>query len=89
MILAFSSTAKYHMDYLQLMFASSTSLTVRAAFTAAAGGTQYFADYTFSVGVNTNTGATTFTKIAQAGTTGSYANAALFEPVSPTLFSST
>jgi substrate import-associated zinc metallohydrolase lipoprotein len=79
-ILAYSSTAKYHMDYLQLMFASATSLTVRAAFTAAGGTTQYFADYTFTVGVNSTTGATTFTKIAQAGTTGSYANAALFEP---------
>jgi hypothetical protein len=77
-ILAYSSTAKYHMDYLQFMFASPTSLTVRAAFTPAGVTSQYFADYTFSMGVNTTTGATTFTKIAQAGTTGNYANAAAF-----------
>jgi hypothetical protein len=80
-ILAYSSAAKYHLDYLQFMFPSSTSpLTVRAAFTAAAGGTQYFADYTFSMAVDAATGATTFTKIAQAGTTGNYAYAAAFEP---------
>jgi hypothetical protein len=79
-ILAYSSAAKYHLDYLQFMFASPTSLTVRAAFTAAGGTTQFFADYTFSMAVNATTGATTFTKIAQAGTTGTYANAALFEP---------
>jgi len=77
-ILAYSSTNKYHMDYLQFMFTNSTTLTVRAAFTAAAGGTQYLADYSFSMAVNSTTGATTFTKVAQAGTTGSYANAALF-----------
>jgi hypothetical protein len=79
-ILAYSSTAKFHLDYLQFQFANATSLNVRAAFTPAGTTTQYFADYTFSMAVNTTTGATTFTKIAQAGTTGTYANAALFEP---------
>jgi substrate import-associated zinc metallohydrolase lipoprotein len=74
---AFNPSAKYHLDYLQLMFTSTTTLTVRAAFTAAAGGTQYFADYNFSIGVNSTTGATTFTKAAQ-GTGTTYSNAALF-----------
>ncbi|MGE6218798.1 substrate import-associated zinc metallohydrolase lipoprotein [Nubsella zeaxanthinifaciens] len=77
-ILAYSATAKYHLDYLQFRFESTTALTVRGAFTAAAGGTQFFADYTFSYTINPTTGAVTFTKVAQAGTTGSYANAALF-----------
>jgi substrate import-associated zinc metallohydrolase lipoprotein len=77
-ILAYSPSQKYHLDYIQLMFNSATSLNVRAAFTPAAGSTQYFADYTFSMAVNSTTGATTFTKVAQAGTTGTYANAALF-----------
>ncbi|TCD12515.1 hypothetical protein EZ449_00240 [Pedobacter frigidisoli] len=77
-ILAVNTTAKYHMDYLQFRFESTTALTVRAAFTAAAGGTQFFADYTFTYTINPTTGAVTFTKVAQAGTTGSYANATLF-----------
>jgi substrate import-associated zinc metallohydrolase lipoprotein len=76
-ILAYSSANKYHLDYVQFMFGSATSLTVRAAFTSIAGA-QYLADYTFAMSVNTNTGATTFTKVAQAGTTGTYANAAIF-----------
>jgi hypothetical protein len=76
-VLAFNSTAKYHLDYLQFMFTSSTVLTVRAAFTAPATGTQYFADYNFTMAVNTNTGETTFTKAAQ-GTGNTYNNAALF-----------
>jgi substrate import-associated zinc metallohydrolase lipoprotein len=77
-ILAYNSTAKYHMDYLQFMFTSPTSLNIRVAFSPAGTTTQYFADYTFSMAVNATTGATTFTKIAQAGTTGTYANAAAF-----------
>lgn len=77
-ILAFSATAKYHMDNMQLLFDSTTGLTVRIPFTAAAGGTQYSADYTFAYTVNTSTGEVTFTKVAQAGTTGTYANAGLF-----------
>ena len=77
-ILAYSSTAKYHLDYVQFRFESTTALTVRGAFTAAAGGTQFFADYTFTYTINPTTGAVTFAKVAQAGTTGSYANAALF-----------
>jgi substrate import-associated zinc metallohydrolase lipoprotein len=76
-VLAFNTTAKYHVDYLQFMFTSSTALTVRAAFTAAAGGTQYLADFNFTIGVNSTTGATTFTKAAQ-GTGTTYSNAALF-----------
>jgi substrate import-associated zinc metallohydrolase lipoprotein len=82
-VLAANTTAKYHMDYLQFMFNTATTCTVRIAFTATAGstqGTQYLADYTFGVGIDSGTGAVTFTKIAQAGTTGSYANAALFAP---------
>lgn len=77
-ILAYSASSKYHLDYVQFRFESTTALTVRGAFTAAAGGTQFFADYTFSYTINATTGAVTFTKVAQAGTTGSYANAALF-----------
>lgn len=77
-VLAQSSSAKYHLDYVQFRFESTTALTVRAAYTPAAGGTQLFADYTFSYTINGTTGAVTFTKIAQAGTTGNYANAALF-----------
>lgn len=80
-ILNYSASAKYHMDYMSLRFESATALTVRCAFTASAGsaaGSQYLADYTFSYTVNANTGAVEFTKIAQAGTTGSYQNAGLF-----------
>lgn len=73
-----ASPAQYHMDYMQIIFNTATNATVRVAFTAAAGGTQYFADYTFGVAVNSTTGVLTFSKIAQAGTTGTYANAALF-----------
>ena len=77
-ILALNSTAKYHMDFMQLLFNSTTGLQVRIAFTPAGGGTQYFADYTFSYAVNTSTGEVKFTKVAQAGTEKTYANAALF-----------
>lgn len=77
-ILAYSSTAKYHMDNVQFMFDSPTVMTVRIPFTAAAGGTQFNADYTFNYTVDANTGEMTFTKVAQAGTTGTFANAALF-----------
>lgn len=79
-ILQYSASAKYHMDYLQFIFNSNTSLTVRAAFTAAGSTNQYFADYTFAMAINPTTGVITFTKVAQAGTTGTYANAALFAP---------
>lgn len=68
-----NTTARYRLDYLQFRFDSPTALVVRAAFTATAGAsvnTQYFADYSFSMSVNTASGETTFTKIAQAtGTT--------------------
>ncbi|QNR83672.1 hypothetical protein H9N25_17235 [Pedobacter riviphilus] len=77
-ILAYSSSAKYHMDNMQILFDSQTGATVRIPFTAAAGGTQFNADYTFTYTVNAATGEVTFTKVAQAGTTGTYANAALF-----------
>ncbi|WP_316794354.1 substrate import-associated zinc metallohydrolase lipoprotein [Pedobacter frigoris] len=77
-VLAQSSSAKHHLDYVQFRFESTTALTVRAAYTPAAGGTQLFADYTFSYTINATTGAVTFVKIAQSGTTGNYANAALF-----------
>jgi substrate import-associated zinc metallohydrolase lipoprotein len=77
-ILAYSSTAKYHMDNLQIRFDSPTAMTVRIPFTAAAGGTQFSADYNFSYTIDANTGDMTFTKVAQLGTTGNYSNAALF-----------
>lgn len=76
-VLAYSSTAKFHLDYLQLMFTSNTVLTVRGAFTQPSNNAQYFADYNFTMAVNTNTGETTFTKAAQ-GTGATYSNAALF-----------
>lgn len=69
----FNTTARYRLDYIQFRFDTPTSLVVRAAFTATGGtanGTQYFGDYSFTANVNSNTGETTFTKIAQAtGTT--------------------
>lgn len=80
-VLAYSSTSKYHMDNVQLRFESTTVLTVRVPFTATAGssaGSQYNADYTFSYSINPVTGAVVFTKAAQAGTTGTYSNAAIF-----------
>lgn len=77
-ILDYSSSAKYNMDYMQLRFDSSDQATVRLAFTAAAGGTQYVADYTFGYVYNASTGKIEFTKIDQAGTDGSYSNANLF-----------
>jgi len=76
-ILALDPVGKYHMDYLQFLFNSNTSLTVRAAFTAAAGGSQYLADYNFAMQINQTTGVTTITKVAQ-GTTVNNQNAALF-----------
>jgi substrate import-associated zinc metallohydrolase lipoprotein len=76
-ILAYSATNKYHLDYVRLIITNNTTLTVRAAFTAAAGGTQFFADYNFSFATNSTTGETTFIKTAQ-GTGATYTNAALF-----------
>lgn len=76
-IVDYSATSKYHLDYLQLMFTSNTKMTVRGAFTAASGGTQYFADYDFSMTVNPTTGEVTFAKIAN-GTGATYNNGALF-----------
>lgn len=77
-ILNYSSTAKYNMDYMQIRFDNANTATIRCAFTAAAGGTQYFADYTFAYTYNSTSGDLTFTKIDQAGTTGTYSNANLF-----------
>ena len=76
-VLAYSSSARYNMDYLQIRFDSANTATVRFAFTGT-NGTQYLADYSFSYTYSTSTGDLTFTKVAQAGTTGAYANAALF-----------
>lgn len=70
----------YHMDYLQFRFANANTLTVRFAFTSYSGGPQYAADYTFSYAVAADNKTVTFTKVAQAGTTGSYANAVDFAP---------
>ncbi|MEI5984085.1 substrate import-associated zinc metallohydrolase lipoprotein [Sphingobacterium sp. PU5-4] len=77
-VLAYSSTAKYNLDYVQVRFEADNKATIRCAFTAAAGGTQYLADYSFTYAYNTTSGDLTFTKVEQAGTTGNYANAALF-----------
>lgn len=80
-VLAANTTSKFHMDNVQLRFESATALTVRVAYTPTAGttaGTQSNADYTFTYTINSVTGAVVFTKVAQAGTTGTYANAALF-----------
>lgn len=80
-VLAYNTAVKYHMDNVQLRFESTTALTVRVPFTVTLGstaGTQYNADYTFTYTVNSVTGAMTFTKVAQAGTTGTYSNAASF-----------
>ncbi|RDC54956.1 hypothetical protein DU508_19295 [Pedobacter chinensis] len=74
-ILAYSSTQKYHLDYIQFRFESTTALTVRAAFSNAT--TQYFGDYTFTYTINPTTGVVTFTKATQ-GTGTTYNNAAIF-----------
>lgn len=74
-ILAYSSTQKYHLDYIQLRFESTTVVTVRAAFSNAT--TQYFGDYSFTYTVNPTTGAVTFTKVAN-GTGTTFNNGALF-----------
>lgn len=76
----YSTTARYRMDNLQLRFETNTSLVIRIAFTATAGtaiNTTYYGDYSFNVGVNSTTGATTFTKIAQ-GTGTTFNNGNLF-----------
>ncbi|MGN5956359.1 substrate import-associated zinc metallohydrolase lipoprotein [Sphingobacterium lactis] len=77
-VLAYSSTAKYNMDNLQIRFEADNKATFRIAYTAASGGAQLFADYSFTYTLNTTSGDLTFTKVAQASTTGNYANAALF-----------
>lgn len=74
-ILAYSSTQKYHLDYIQLRFESATVCTVRAAFSNAT--TQYFGDYSFTYTINSTTGAVTFTKVAN-GTGTTFNNGALF-----------
>ncbi|WP_316801039.1 substrate import-associated zinc metallohydrolase lipoprotein [Pedobacter frigidisoli] len=74
-VLAFNATQKYHLDYIQLRFDSSTSLVVRGAFSNAT--TQYFGDYSFTYTVNPTTGAVTFTKVAN-GTGTTFNNGALF-----------
>jgi len=74
-VLAYSATQKYHVDYIQLRFENANTVTVRSAFSNAT--TQYFGDYTFSYALNTTTGATTFTKVAN-GTGTTYNNGAIF-----------
>ncbi|RZL48916.1 MAG: hypothetical protein EOP00_08070 [Pedobacter sp.] len=74
-VLAYSATQKYHLDYIQLRFDSTTGITVRAAFSNAT--TQYFGDYSFSMAATTATGETTFTKVAN-GTGTTFNNGALF-----------
>lgn len=64
------------LNYIQLRFNTPTSLVVRVAYTSTA---QFLADYDFSVTTNASTGVTTFTKVAQSGTTGTYANAAILQ----------
>ena len=65
-----------NMDYFQVRFDNASTAHIRVAFTF--NNTQYFADYTFSYTYSTSTGEITFTKVAQAGTTGAYSNANLF-----------
>jgi len=74
-ILAANATQKYHLDYVQLRFESTTLLTVRAAFSNAT--TQYFGDYSFNYTVNPTTGAVVFTKVPN-GTGTTFNNGALF-----------
>ncbi|WP_316785666.1 substrate import-associated zinc metallohydrolase lipoprotein [Pedobacter frigiditerrae] len=74
-ILAYSATQKYHLDYVQMRFESTTILTVRAAFSNAT--TQYFGDYSFTYTINPTTGAVVFTKVAN-GTGTTFTNGALF-----------
>lgn len=77
-VLDYSTSAKYNLDYMQLRFEGQDKVTVRLAFTAAAGGTQYFADYSFEYTLDKQTGKIKFSKVDQAGTTGTFANANLF-----------
>lgn len=77
-VLAYDPGAAYHMDFLQFRFESATRVTVRFGFTAAAGGSQYLADYTFDYAVAADNKTVSFVKVAQAGTTGSYDNATRF-----------
>jgi substrate import-associated zinc metallohydrolase lipoprotein len=77
---AASPAAQYRMESLQFRFESPTSLVIRMPFTATSGsqaGTTFNADFSFSVAVNSNTGTTSFTKIAQ-GTTTTFTNANSF-----------
>ncbi len=74
-VLAYSATQKYHLDYIQLRFETTTSLTVRAAFSNAT--TQYFGDYSFSYTIDPATGDATFTKVTN-GTGTTFSNGALF-----------
>lgn len=76
-VLAFSTTNQFHLDYLQLMFTSSTTMTARMAYTAAGGTTQNLGDFDFTMAITPATGEIIFTKVANAtGTT--YNNGALF-----------
>jgi len=74
-VLANSATQKYHLDYIQLRFETTSVLTVRAAFSNAT--TQYFGDYSFSYTINPTTGAVIFTKVAN-GTGTTFTNGTLF-----------
>ncbi len=74
-VLAANATQKYHLDYIQFRFESTTVLTVRGAFSNAT--TQYFGDYSFTYTINPTTGAVTFTKVAN-GTGTTFSNGALF-----------
>ncbi len=58
---------------IQLRFNTPTFMTVRLTYLS--GTTTFLADYDFSIATNASTGVTSFAKIAQSGTTGSYANA--------------
>lgn len=60
-VLAYSATEKYHLDYIQLRFESTTKCVVRAAYTNAAG-TQAFANYGYSCTISPTTGVVTFTR---------------------------
>lgn len=77
-VLAANNAAKYNLDYIQIRFDSANAATIRLVYTGAGSTAQNAADYSFSYTYNNSTGALVFTKVAQVGTTNTYANANMF-----------
>lgn len=67
------STARYSMDYLKFIFDSDTEMRVEFGFTAASGGTQFYARYNFEYHADPETGEVKFTKAEQVNEDGNYA----------------